>query len=40
MELLIKTKKAKESFTDNQFRNISKLFDVLPNILFIADLVS
>ena len=34
LELLIKTRKAKEKFTYNYFHNILKLFDVLVNFLF------
>ena len=29
MKLLIKTQKVKENFSDNNFRNILRLFDVL-----------
>ena len=30
----MKTLKAKENFADNHFRNILRLFDVLPNFAF------
>ena len=31
MELLIKTQKAKENFSDNHFHNILRLYNVLRN---------
>ena len=34
MEPLTKTRKAQENFADNQFHNILRLFDVLPNFSF------
>ena len=34
MELLVKTRKAKENFADNHFHNILRLFSVLPNFPF------
>ena len=30
----METKKGKENFADNQFHNILRLFDVLPNFSF------
>ena len=32
----MKTKKTKDSFADNQFHNILRLFDTLPNFPFAA----
>ena len=32
--MLIKASKAKENFANNQFHNILRLVDVLPNFLF------
>ena len=34
LELSIRTKKQKENFGDNHFRNILRLFDVLTNFSF------
>ena len=33
----MKKKKAKENFADNQFHNISRLFNVLPNSPFTTN---